>query len=282
MASKAELQSALLALNNARESICSEVCAIQRSPTQLSNQSLSEKKKLIDKIRDLNNISIEQGNRAVESTLVPSSSVSFKYEYRLKSRLQDFHFWQKNYASVLGRTVTNNGCTAGAYMTGRSLIDPDFKLTNDNYVKAIRGIGVDSTGALFKDLAKFAGDHDYEDRIFYPDSSISNREIAKAFIREKLMAGRPILARVTTKGNTEDNYIITSTGVYDIHGRPQVNGAYSHAVTIAGLKETADGLGSIITYIDPMIKDPEKAVKTVSYTDFLNSMKEPFFEYFGM
>ncbi len=282
MSTKAQLQSALSALHNAHESICTEACGIQRPLTVINDHPTSSKQRLIEKLKERNLHISQQGNRALESTSVPSGSASFKYEYRLKTRLEDFHFWQKNHASVLGRAITNYGCTAGAYMTGRSLIDPDFKLTNDNYVKAIRGIGVDSTGALFKDLAKFAGDHDYEDRIFYPDSSISNREIAKAFIREKLMAGRPILARVTTKGNTEDNYIITSTGVYDIHGRPQVNGAYSHAVTIAGLKETADGLGSIITYIDPMIKDPEKAVKTVSYTDFLNSMKEPFFEYFGM
>ena len=199
-----------------------------------------------------------------------TSNSNFKYDYKLKERNSDFHFWQKYTPNGVSQKVTNNGCIAASYIMAKSMVDPSFQLSKENYKKALTDLNITKEGGLMRDLSAFMN---------IPKHELYTREQAKDVIRNSLAEGKPLVARVLMKGNTVDNNLVSSENKWNNDKAIfTTKGEYSHAVVIVGLQETADGKGSFITYIDPMIKDPKNAVKTISYSDFLNSMMEPKYE----
>lgn len=176
--------------------------------------------------------------------------------YTLKERPQDF-FWSQHWRPAgMDKSVTNYGCVAAAFMMAKSMIDPTFALTKENYKKTISDLEIKSnSGSSILNIAKLLSDIESWNARYDGIVGNNDRENAKNYIRDHLSQGHPIVASLWF---TKSDY----------------NGFnYHHAVTIVGLKETQNGGGSIISYLDPYATDPSKALKTMDYTLFLDKMK---------
>jgi Peptidase_C39 like family len=144
------------------------------------------------------------------------------------------------------------GCAPSTYLMAKALIDPNFKVSIDEYKNAIDGMGTDRTGTSMDKIGVYAktqlGNNHYE------LMQTSDREKAKKAIQMVLDKDKPIIVNVRVKG----------TGIVE-------KGGENHVVVLYGLTQTPNG--GTAYYLDPLEKDPIKGKKTLDYTKFLNSMK---------
>lgn len=189
---------------------------------------------------------------------VPKGLALAPGQYQLKEDLAMFHFYQKSVKDPR----SGMGCTAASYVMAKAMVDPGYAINAQNYKNTLDGLSVSkSAGAGIDQIWKY----DQDDSIKSVQKDIN---IAKNFIAQQLSEGHPIIARIRIN---EQNGTLVTSGTGKPFDGDHVTG---HFVTIVGLNPAADGNPATITYLDPLTKDPAKAVKTIGYDAFLKSMKE--------
>ncbi|WP_020600608.1 C39 family peptidase [Spirosoma panaciterrae] len=196
------------------------------------------------------------------TTSVPNATSTYpKANFSKTLSLSNYQHWYegnvpsgKNPSGVAYKNMklNVNGCAPSAYIIAKALVAPGYKVTTEEYKKAIDGMGTDNTGTSMDKIGVYAKSQFGSSH--YGLMTTTDREQAKKAIQIILDKNKPVIVNIRVSGTK----IVEKGGV-------------NHVIVVYGLKQTPNG--GTVSYIDPLEKNANSAKKSIDYSTLLNSMK---------